>query len=267
MSAPTKDIAPFENRRSRLTLNNGKDFQELPRGFFVTGTDTGVGKTIIAGAVVEVLKSLGFHTGVMKPVESGCTRRGNSLVPNDAMLLKRITHADDPISDISPSLFESPLAPMAAAEIEKKVVDLGNIKKVFARMSRKYEALVIEGVGGLMVPLKKDYYALDLARDFGFPVIVTARPGLGTINHTLLTVNTAISEGLIVAGVVINYRHPPLNDLAEETNLTLLPRILPASIAGVFPYIGNPDEVSIAKAAVTTLDIGLLRKSLELQSA
>lgn len=238
----------------------------MPKGFFITGTDTGVGKTIIAGAIAVVLKSLGLHTGVMKPVESGCTRRGNSLVPNDAMFLKQIAHTDDPVSDIAPSLFENPLAPMSAAEIEKKNVDLGNMEKVFVHMSSKYDALVIEGIGGLMVPIKGNYYALDLARDFKFPLIITARPGLGTINHTLLTVNTAISSGLKVAGVVINYSYPPLNDLAEQTNLALLPRILPVSIAGVFPYIGNPDEASITKAAMSNLDIDLIRTSLELQS-
>ncbi len=230
----------------------------MPQGFFITGTDTGVGKTIIAGAVTMVLKSLGLETGVMKPVESGCTRRGNSLLPHDGMLLKRISHAEDPISDISPSLFENPLAPLAAAGIENRDVDLLLVKEAFARMSAKYDALVVEGIGGLMVPLKKDYYVLDLARDFGLPLIITARPGLGTINHTILTVNTALKEGLKVAGVVINYVHSPENDLAEKTNLNLLSSLLPVRIAGVFPHIENPDEKSIARAA-ENLDAGLLR--------
>jgi dethiobiotin synthetase len=233
----------------------------MPGGFFITGTDTGVGKTIIAGAVSMLLKSLGLKTGVMKPVESGCTRRGNSLVPHDGTFLKKIAHTEDPISDVSPSLFESPLAPLAAAGIEKRDVDLPLIKEVFARMSGKYDALVVEGIGGLMVPLRKDYYALDLARDFGLPLIVTARPGLGTINHTLLTVNTAIWEGLEVAGVVINYPLPPENDLVEKTNLPLLRSLLPVRIAGVFPHIENPDEESIVRAA-KNLDVSLLREYL-----
>jgi dethiobiotin synthetase len=233
----------------------------MPKGFFITGTDTGVGKTMIAGALISVLRSLGFKTGVMKPVESGCTRRGNSLVPHDGMFLKKIAQTEDPISDISPSLFESPLSPLAAAGTEKRDVDLLLIKEVFSRMSGKYDALVVEGIGGLMVPLRKDYYALDLARDFGLPLIITARPGLGTINHTLLTVNTAIREGLTVAGVVINYPHPPENDLAEKTNLPLLRSLLPVRIAGVFPHIEDPDEESIAKAA-ENLDVSLLKKYL-----
>lgn len=234
----------------------------MPKGFFITGTDTGVGKTLIAGAVVCALKSLGLHTGVMKPVESGCSRGDSLLVPHDGAFLKQIAHADDPMSDISPSLFESPLAPMAAAEIEKKDVDLVSVKKAFERLSHRYDTLVVEGIGGLMVPLKKDYYALDLAGDFGLPLIVTTRPGLGTINHTILTVNAALEKGLKVAGVIINYSSPPRGDLAEETNLTLLPRILPVAVAGVFPYIGNPDEESIAGAARANLDVDLLRKNL-----
>ncbi len=233
----------------------------MQRGFFITGTDTGVGKTIIAGAVAMLLKSLGLEIGVMKPVESGCMRRGGSLLPHDGMFLKQISHAEDPISDISPSLFENPLAPLAAAGIENREVDLLLIKEAFARMSDKYDALVVEGIGGLMVPLRKDYYVLDLARDFGLPLIITARPGLGTINHTILTVNTALKEGLKVAGVVINYVHSPENDLAEKTNLNLLSSLLPVRIAGVFPHIENPDEKSIAGAA-ENFDVSLLRAYL-----
>ncbi|MEJ2695198.1 MAG: dethiobiotin synthase [Candidatus Sulfobium sp.] len=245
-------------------LGNRKDFQKLPKGFFITGTDTGVGKTIIAGAVAALLKFLGLRTGVMKPVESGCTRRGSELIPHDGTFLRQIAGTEDPISDVAPSLFESPLAPMAAAGVENKDVDVARIKEVFSLMSARYEALVVEGLGGLMVPLRRDYYILDLARDFGLPLIITARPRLGTINHTLLTVNTAVEKGLKVAGVVINYSYPPLNDLAEETNLALLPRILPVDVAGVFPYVENPDGESITKAAMANLDVSLLRKSLQL---
>ena len=234
----------------------------MSRGFFITGTDTGVGKTVIAGAVICVLRSLGFHTGVMKPVESGCALIGDLLVPHDGTFLRQIAHVEDQMSDITPSVFQSPLAPMTAAEKEKTDVDLLQIKRVFARMSDKYGTLVVEGIGGLMVPFKKDYYALDLVRDFGLPLIVTARPGLGTINHTLLTVNTALREGLKVAGVVINYASPALNDLAEQTNLTLLPRILPVPIAGVFPYLEHPDEESISSAAMANLNINFFRENL-----
>ena len=230
----------------------------MPKGFFITGTDTGVGKTVIAGAIVCLLKSLGLSTGVMKPIESGCSRSGSSLVPHDGTFLKQIAHADDPIADITPSMFESPLAPMSAAEIEKKAVDILRIKQVFTRLSSKYDIVVVEGIGGLMVPLKEDYYALDLARDLNLPLIVAARPGLGTINHTILTVETAIKEGLRVAGVVINYTSPPRNDLAEETNLAILPRILSAGVAGIFPYLENPDEESITRAAMANLDAGML---------
>lgn len=236
----------------------------MPKGFFITGTDTGVGKTVIASAIAVALRSLGLRTGVMKPAESGCIRREGILLPHDGTFLKQMSQTDDPMSDITPSVFESPLAPMAAAEAEKRDVDLANIRTVFGRMSGKYDVLVVEGIGGLMVPLKKDYFVLDLARDFGLPLIVTARPGLGTINHTLLTVNTAIKEGLEVAGVIINHSRPPLNDLAEKTNLALLPRILRVPLAGVFPYIENPGEESITRAAMENLDIGLLRENLQL---
>lgn len=234
----------------------------MSKGFFITGTDTGVGKTVISGAVICLLRSLGFHTGVMKPVESGCDLIGDALVPHDGTFLRQIAHAEDQMSDITPSVFQSPLAPMMAAEIENKDVDIIQIKRAFARMSDKYGTLVVEGIGGLMVPLTKDYYALDLARDFGLPLIVTARPGLGTINHTILTVDTALREGLKVAGVVINYASPAVNDLAEQTNLTLLPRILQVPIAGVFPYLEHPDEESITRASLSNLNIDFFQENL-----
>ena len=112
---------------------------------------------------------------------------------------------DDSIDLVTPCCFENPLAPMAASEIEGIPVDLEKIKKAYRKLSKNYDAVVVEGIGGLLVPIKRDYFVLDLAKDFGLPIIVVSRPGLGTLNHTMLTVNYAIKEGLNVAGIIINY--------------------------------------------------------------
>src|SRR5512135_330939 len=163
----------------------------MPKGFFIAGTDTGVGKTMMAGATIKALVFLGHHAGAMKPIESGCGREGDVLIPFDGMFLKQTAHMDEPVTLVTPCCFESPLAPLSASEIEMKEVDTGEIRRAFKGLSAKYGVMIVEGIGGLMVPVKKDYYVVDMAKEFGLPLMVVARPGLGTINHIMLTINCA----------------------------------------------------------------------------
>ena len=125
------------------------------------------------------------------------------------MFLKKIAGVNASLDLITPIRFENPLAPLTASEIEGRAVDLGTIKKAYQELSLEYDAMIVEGIGGLLVPIRKDYFVLDLASDLGLPVVVVARPGLGTINHTMLTVNCALKAGLTVAGIIINYVRPP----------------------------------------------------------
>lgn len=178
------------------------------KGFFITGTDTGVGKTIIAGAMIKALCFLGFKTSGMKPVESGCVREDGVLTPSDGMFLKQIAQMQEPVTEVTPCCFESPLAPLPASELENTYVSVTKIRKAYYSLQASYSAVIVEGIGGLMVPLKQDYFVVDLAREIGLPLIVVAKPGLGSINHTMLTVNYALKDGLTVAGIIINYSHP-----------------------------------------------------------
>jgi len=234
----------------------------MSKGFFIAGTDTGVGKTIMAGAMIKALSFLGHRVGAMKPVESGCGREGGLLVPFDGMFLKQTAHMDEPVTLVTPCCFESPLAPLAASEIDKKEVDIPEIRRAFKGLSAKYRAMILEGIGGLMVPVKKDYYVVDMAKEFGLPLLLVARPGLGTVNHTMLSIRCALDEGLEVAGVVINYSKPPQESLAEKTNPKLLAQICPVPIIGIFPYLSILDEDSIAMAAIKNLDLEALKKYL-----
>lgn len=234
----------------------------MAKGFFITGTDTGVGKTILAGAVIKALNFLGYGAGAMKPIESGCGREGDVLIPYDGFFLKQMAHMDDPITHITPCCLESPLAPLAAAEIDMTDINIAGLKKAFHRLSKKYETVVVEGIGGLMVPIKKDYFLLRLAWEFGLPLIVVAKPGLGTINHIMLTVNYALREGVKVAGIIINYSQPPENSLAEKTNPRLLNQISPVPVLGTFPYLKNIDTDVIEKAALKNLDLEILKEYL-----
>jgi dethiobiotin synthetase len=232
------------------------------KGFFITGTDTGVGKTIIAGALIKVLCHLGVKTGAMKPVETGCVREGKILIPSDGMFLKQVAQMQESVTQVSPCCFESPLAPLAASELEKKNVSVIAIKKAFYSLYTNYDAVIVEGIGGLMVPLETNYFLVDLAKEIGLPLIVVAKPGLGSINHIMLTVNYALKEGLQVAGVIINYSLPPENSLAEETNPQLLKQICPVPLIGIFPYLKNRDENVIEKTAQKNLDLEVIKKYL-----
>lgn len=234
----------------------------MSKGFFIAGTDTGVGKTIMAGAMIKALTFLGHRVGAMKPVESGCGREGDVLIPFDGMFLKQTAHMDEPVSLITPRCFENPLAPLSASEIETTEVDTGEIRKAFKGLYEKYGTMIVEGLGGLMVPVKKGYYVVDMAKEFGLPLLLIARPGLGTINHIMLSIECALKEGLKIAGVIINYSKPPDDSLAEKTNPKLLAQICPVPIIGIFPYLRTLDEDSIAMAAIKNLDLEALKKYL-----
>jgi len=247
----------------------------MTRGFFITGTDTGVGKTVIAGALLLVIRSLGISVCGMKPIETGCMKSENVvqkaesrvkdtlLIPADGMFLKEIADMDDSIDVITPIRFEKPLAPFPASEIEGIPVDIDKIKKAFKDLLKKYDLVVVEGIGGLLVPIKRDYFVLDLAKDFELPIIIVSRPGIGTINHTLLTVNYAMKEGLNVAGIIINYSRPPEKTLAEETNPKVIRQISPVPIIGIFPYLEDLGRSTIERAAVKNLNLEKIRNCLK----
>jgi dethiobiotin synthetase len=229
------------------------------KGFFITGTDTGVGKTIITAALIKLISCPGFRTGGMKPIESGCLQQGDLLVPSDGMFIKTIAHMEENIGQITPYRFKSPLAPLPASEIEGITVDFKKIRKAFADLSEKYDVVIIEGIGGLLVPITKNYFVIDMAKDFNLPLIVVSRPSLGTINHTMLTVNYALKEGLRVAGIIINYSQPPENTLAETTNPEIIKQISPVPVIGIFPYLTDMKSSTIEKAAGENIDISILK--------
>ncbi|BCB95804.1 ATP-dependent dethiobiotin synthetase BioD [Dissulfurispira thermophila] len=224
----------------------------MSKGIFITGTDTGVGKTIVSAAIIRALMNKGIKVGAMKPLETGCKKSAvkeekEILIPSDGMFLIEMAEMDDSIDLITPIRFEQPLAPMVASDLEKTPVDLNKIFRAYETLSQKYEFMVVEGAGGLLVPIAKGqrakgkrqaaYFVSDLIKDLKLPVIIVARPGLGTVNHTLLTVNHALREGIEVLGVIINYSRPPENDIAEKTNPDALRQLCPVPVIDVIPYI------------------------------
>lgn len=199
-------------------------------GVFVTGTDTGVGKTVVACAVARALKARGVDVGVMKPVETGVGDDG----PLDALALREAAGVSDPIERICPQRFALPAAPNVAAAAEGRRVELEPIERAFAELAASHSCLIVEGAGGLLVPLCERVRMSDLAARFRLPVLVVARAALGTINHTLLTLEAIAARGLGLAGAVISHAGGPLSQ-ADAANLDALRRELGGRLVGEIP--------------------------------
>ncbi len=196
---------------------------ELPslRGLLVVGTDAEVGKTLIAGAIARALRKVGRSVEVFKPVACRCRRTAVGLVSSDAEFLALCAESRCRLADISPVRYRERLIPNVAAEWARRPIDLRKILDAYAHLEGQADCIVVEGVGGLLCPITNDFWMIHLAKMMQLPLVVVARPGIGTINHTLLTLHAARSAGLTVAGVIINrYRIDPAAqkalDLREE---------------------------------------------------
>ncbi len=208
----------------------------MVKGIFITGTDTGVGKTYVASGIAASLRAKGVNVGVMKPAETGCRIRAGDLIPADAIRLAKAADAHDTLMLINPYRFRKPLAPFVAAELEGKKIEVSRIMNAYRALVRRHDFMIIEGAGGIMVPLSRNYLYLDLARAIGLPVVVVARPGLGTINHTLLTVAALKERGISIAGVVINYSDKRRQGPAERTSPGVIEKISRVPVLGIVPY-------------------------------
>ncbi len=208
----------------------------MKKGIFITGTDTGVGKTYVAAGLARALVRAGVNAGVMKPAETGCRRQSGRLIPHDAMLLMKSSYARDALALVNPYRFQKPLAPFVAAEFERTQIVPGKIMKAYHELARRHSFMIVEGAGGIMVPLLHDYTYRELALDMDLPVLIIARPGLGTVNHTLLTVSALNEKGVDIAGIVLNYSQNCKKGIAEKTNAELIEKMCGVAVLGVLPF-------------------------------
>jgi dethiobiotin synthetase len=212
-------------------------------GLFITGTDTDVGKTVVAGAIASWLRRQGQRVGVLKPVATGCERRREGLVSTDAEFLAHCADAPHPLDLICPQRYAEPLAPAVAAERAGQPLDWSAVQRSLDIICRNSDVLLVEGVGGVMVPLDERNTVMNLFQWLRLPAVVVARAGLGTINHTLLTVSALRTVGS-VAGVVVNRYPAETAGVAEETN----PRIIDKwSRAPVLCIVPNERVAPLAK--------------------
>jgi dethiobiotin synthetase len=215
----------------------------------VTGTDTGVGKTVVTAALAVALRARSVDVGVVKPVQSG----NRAADPEgDAMLLKAWVGLDEEPDEIAPFSFEAPLAPLVAARLEGRELELDEVVRAVRARAERHELALVEGAGGLLVPIGADWTIADLATALGLPLLVVAHAGLGTVNHTLLSVSEARRHGLDVAGVVLNGRP----DASTATNVELIESFGEVRVLARVPWL----EGGITTERLHRLDLDLTKE-------
>ncbi len=188
--------------------------------FFVTGTDTDAGKTYVTTLLTRSLRKAGFDTVAMKPISCG--------EPGDTLALRVAADNELAIDEVTPVSYSAPLAPIEAARLEGRTFDPSEVMGTYARLRASHRSLLVEGVGGWIVPLTSTYSTADLAKAMGLPVLLVVRNKLGALNHTLLTLESIKAHKLTCAGIVINNHPADKEDQAREGNGRLL-----AELSGV----------------------------------
>lgn len=228
------------------------------RGLFVTGTDTGVGKTTVTAAIAAALRADGLNVGVWKPVQSGAPL-GSGVTDAERML--RASGIDERPEAVAPFTFAAPLAPLLAARAEGVELTLAALSEAGEPLARRYDALLVEGAGGVAVPLTEDALVADWAAWLALPVLIVARSGLGTVNHTLLTAAYLRQRGLAIAGVVLNdgADNPAAGGAADPSvagNAELIERYGGLNVLGRFPRLEHePGPRELAEIARRTLHL------------
>jgi dethiobiotin synthetase len=231
-----------------------------PSGLFITGTDTGVGKTCVACAIIRILRGRGIRVGAYKPAVTGSQPGLSGPIWDDVARLQAALGRDVAPDRICPQRFHAPLAPPVAARHEGRVVDAALLRRGIVWWNDQAEVMIVEGAGGLLAPVTDTESIADVARDLGFPLIIVARLSLGTINHTLLTLEAARNRKLDVAGIIFNSvaaidRHDP----STSTNSEEIVRRCEVPILAILPHAAEPDLLQ--HRPLSTIDWMQLAKS------
>lgn len=208
-----------------------------PKGYFISGTDTGVGKTVVTACLLALFRKRGVDTGIMKPVETGVDPECSSEANSDAKFLLAVSGHRDLLEEICPIRLQPSAAPLQAARIENRDLEIDRILENFHTLQNRHEQMLVEGIGGLMVPLRTDYLVRDLVRDLQLPLIVVSRVRLGTLNHTLLTLNAAREAGIEVTGVILNRMDNRELNTVEREQAELIRELSGIPVLGECPFI------------------------------
>ena len=234
----------IERKATRLRLMDRQDIA----GVLITGTDTGIGKTVVGCGLAAVLTARGKRVGVLKPAETDCPQHQGRLYPQDAARLAAFARSSLPLEDICPYRFAPPLAPSVAAAMAGRLIDSGRIAEHFHRQAASHDVVIVEGAGGLLVPLNGRYSFADLAVELRLPVLVVIGSKLGALNHALLTFECAQARSLPLLGYILNHPSPD-TDLAVQTNAQTLAGLTDVPCLGRLPFVSLSGDV-VADSAV-----------------
>lgn len=221
-----------------------------------------MGKTVATACLLSLYRKRGLGVGVMKPVETGVDPECSSPANSDAKFLMEISRRSDPLSLVSPVRLKPAASPYQASLIENQPIRVDEIIQSFHALAEKYEAMLVEGVGGLSVPITTDCLVSDLARDMGLPLLVVARNSLGTLNHTLLTLKAAKQEGIPVRGVILNRTEPGESDEMEKDHARIITEFSGVSVLGEIPFVGNVSDKSFTAETLDRVEASLDFNSL-----
>jgi len=215
--------------------------------FFITGTDTDVGKTVVTAGIASFLQKAGHNVAVYKPVQSGALEVNNGLIAPDLDFINKI---NPNISTKSSYQFIPPVAPSLAASITKTEISISKIEADYKELSQKHDNVLVEGAGGIFCPIYNKFTIKDLIKLLNLPLLIVARPDLGTINHTLLTIEVAKHYNIEILGVVISNYPTNTNDISIKTAPSIIHNLSGVEILGLLPQIcditANPDELAVA---------------------
>lgn len=228
--------------------------------FFVTGTDTEIGKTLVSSALLHSLVQQGWKSVGMKPIAAGALMQDGVWCNDDVMALNAASNVKAPAQLINPYLFKLPAAPHIAAEKENQTISMAKILDCYQQLTVYAEAIVVEGVGGFRVPFNKQEDSADMAQQLKLPVILVVGMRLGCINHALLTAEAISARGLTLAGWVANSAQGEMMHLPE--NVMALRERLPAPLLGCIPWLEKPTAVAAAKY----LDLSVVMKGARYKS-
>lgn len=215
----------------------------MAKGVFIVGTDTDVGKTVVTAGLMHVLRSNGYNATYFKATLSGALEVENKLIPGDTKIVSEVSKLEEAYENITPYVYKTAVSPHLAAKLENNSINLDIVKERYAYLKKKYDFIITEGSGGIVCPLIDDergLYSLEnLIKDLNMSVIIVARAGLGTINHTVLTVKYIENLGIKIKGIIINnYK----DDFLCEDNIKMIEKLTKIPIIGRLKSIENLEE-------------------------
>jgi dethiobiotin synthetase len=226
------------------------------KSFFISGTDTDVGKTYITAGLGVVLRKMGIDVGVMKPFAAG-TAQKKGYKSEDIEIISRAAMACDPENLVNPQFFPIPASPYTAWKKLKTKPKVPTILSSFKKLTKLHDMMLVEGMGGIMTPILKDYYITNLIKDMKIPTVIVTRSKVGTVNHTIMTVKMCEKYKIPIKGIIINNfdKGYPIKDLTQDLkNLTGVP------VLGSIPFIKDMSDASLNRIFKKSIDFKKLLK-------